>query len=163
MKKIIILASVFSIVYGTSHIDFTNANATLTKPSVWDYSYSAGSTGDMTYRTRQGGTGADTFRARVAFRRTVESTWYNYTHILSEDTFAKSGFNETFPIGLEVIMQFKAANNTWVYDNVFEIYEPALNTTYIGTTSIGDNTNNKVYLQFDNQSNRDYKERDRYR
>jgi hypothetical protein len=156
-KKLLILSAVAVVSYATTNFNFVNSQATLSKPSVWDYSYSAGATGNMSYRSRQGGTGDDLYRARAGFRRTTESGWYNYTHILTEDTFDKNGFNSVFPNGLEVIMQFKAANNTWVYDNIYQTYEPALNTTYIGTTSIGDNTNNKVYLQYDNQTNRDYK------
>ena len=138
MKKLDRYLSIFALVVvaGTPLLNkpVTATEAALTAPASYDYAYKY----DSTY----GGYLAfgDSTDASVHFTRTADGIYYNYT-------YTDNGQNN-WPF--DVTMTFNRSNTAWTVSP----YEP--DDTKIGSTNAVGTATNKVYLKFENQTNKDY-------
>jgi hypothetical protein len=119
--------------------------AALTAPTTYDVNYQYNSsTSRFTLGTTSVGTTLPTFT------RTTDSTYYNYT-----TTFNRTDFTQV-PDGMEITMTFNRSNTSWAsVANLGVVWYS--NDTKIGSNNTVGSIANKVYLQFDNQTNKDYK------
>jgi hypothetical protein len=139
MKKLDRYLSIFALVVvaGTPLLNkpVTATEAALTAPAIYDYAYKY----DATY----GGFLAfgDSTDASVHYTRTVDGVYYNYN-------YSGNGQNN-WPF--DVDMTFNRSNTAWTVSP----YEPS--DTKIGSDATVGTITNKIYLKFDNQTNKDYK------
>jgi hypothetical protein len=132
-NKIITLLSVFTLVGLTHSFTLKDLNAALTAPASYDYSYTYD--GLFSYEL-------NVSPIFVYYTRTSDGIYYNYT--------------STYELidGLEITQTFNRSNTTWVFVSG-EGYIPA--DTKIGSdNTVGTNVSQKVYMKFDNQTNKDY-------
>jgi hypothetical protein len=113
--------------------------AALTSPSTFDYFYahtgSNWAVGDF----------YDEFGNPV-YTRTADSTYFNYTTTVNNSLYSD------IPQGLEITMTFNRSNTSW--SSTTGGYIP--NDTKIGSDATVGTILNKMYLKFDNQTNRQY-------
>jgi hypothetical protein len=146
-KKFSILMGVGLMTY-LSTLGQTNllqTQAALTAPTTYNVNYQYNSsTSRFTLGTTSVGTTLPTFT------RTTDSTYYNYT-----TTFNRTDFTQV-PDGMEITMTFNRSNTSWAsVANLGVVWYS--NDTKIGSNNTVGSIANKVYLQFDNQTNKDYK------
>jgi hypothetical protein len=108
--------------------------ASLTPPATYDYSYTWNATASEQYLNVNG---VDSI---PLYTRTVDGSHYDYI----------STFNVID--GLDVTMDFQRSNSTWQASGTF--YKP--DEARIGSDSTVGTIVNKTYLQFNNQTNKDY-------
>jgi hypothetical protein len=108
--------------------------ASLTPPVSYDYSYTWNATASEQYLNVNG---VDSI---PLYTRTADGGHYDYV----------STFNVIH--GLDVTMDFQRSNTVWQSSGTF--YKP--DDTKIGSDSTVGSISNKVYLNFDNQTNKDY-------
>jgi hypothetical protein len=113
--------------------------AALTSPSTFDYFYahtgSNWAVGDF----------YDEFGNPV-YTRTADSTYFNYTTTVNNSLYSD------IPQGLEITMTFNRSNTSWSSTTGGYIPED----TKIGSNNTVGTVSNKVYLKFDNQTNKNY-------
>ncbi len=108
--------------------------ASMTPPASYDYSYIWDATATEQYLNVNG---VDSI---PLYTRTPDGVYYNYT----------STYNVID--GLNVTQTFNRSNTTWQASGTF--YKPDENR--IGSSGAVGSISNKVYLKFDNQTNKDY-------
>jgi hypothetical protein len=131
-NKIYSLLSVFTLVGLTHSLTLKDLNAALTVPASYDYSYTYD--GLFTYELNV----SPTF---VYYTRTADGIYYNYS--------------STFELinGLEITQTFNRSNTSWTFISGSPGgYTPT--DSKVGSTQSLDG--NRIYLKFDNQTNRDY-------
>jgi hypothetical protein len=135
INQLAILASVFGIVGFTTSSNFTNVSAALSAPSSWDYKYTKESS-FYEYKL------SDTTGAILtpSYTRTADGVYYNY-----QTTF-------TVVSGLQITQTFNRSNTSWVGGG--SSYYPI--DTKIGSNGAVGSINNKMYFEFDNQTNKNY-------
>jgi hypothetical protein len=108
--------------------------ASLTAPTVYDYSYTWNATDSEQYLNVNG---VDSI---PLYTRTADGIYFNYT--------------TTFNVidGLTITQTFNRSNTAWQASGTF--YKP--DEDKIGSDSTVGNIPNKIYLKFDNQTNKDY-------
>lgn len=111
------------------------ALASLTPPATYDYSYTWNATASEQYLNVNG---VDLI---PLYTRTADGAYYNYT----------STFNVID--GLSVTQTFNRSNTTWQASGTS--YKP--DQDKIGSDNTVGGVSNKIYLQFSNQTNKDYK------
>lgn len=127
-------------------LSFTTAHelpvqALLTAPAGWELKYTNESFPG--YKISNG-----TSTTTPLYTRTADSTYYNYT------TTWDNGDSAIIPSGLSITMTFNRSNTTW-YDASSGNYVPS--DTKIGSNNTVGSIFNKVYLNVNNQTNKDYK------
>jgi hypothetical protein len=141
-NKIFTLLAVFTLVGLTHSFTLKDLNAALTPPASYDLNYRYDAVYEETFVLGTSSLGSYT----PIYTRTSDGAYYNYSLTLdNSDT-------SIFPLGLELTMTFNRSNTNWY--SITGGYLPA--DTKIGSnTSVG-SISNKVYLKFDNQTNKDY-------
>jgi hypothetical protein len=152
-KKLPILLGVITLSYISTflHIQPIQTQAALTAPTSYDYSFQYNGF-EYVYTTSGGHTVAPTSVA--LFDRTPDSTYFNYTHTFSNSGSHSNPTNFNFPQGLDITMTFNRSNTSWTDSS------PTFTGYYATENKIGSNNTvgsvRKTYLQFDNQTNKDY-------
>jgi hypothetical protein len=159
VNRIVILMGVVGLVYGTSSNAFYNVNASLTAPTTYNYSFVYNATYDLQElrnfnRTKAGWPG---------FVRTTDGAYYNYEWSSATGHFddGNSGTpsnlpQDILPDGLEVQMLFNRSNTTWFAGTGANTGYYFADDTSIGSNNTVGTISNKVYLKWDNQTNKDY-------
>lgn len=114
---------------------FNNAHAALTAPTTWTFKYTNQDSPGFKLRN------STTVISTPNYLRTADSTYFNYT-----STF-------TITTGLIATQTFNRSNSTW-YDAGSGNYIPS--AAAIGSNNTVGSVANKVYLKFDNQTNKEY-------
>lgn len=140
---------------------FTNANAALTAPSNYDYAYTYGPSG---YQFNNNVNGKNYIGI---YQQTSSFGYFNYDINLagldgqigtSDDEIATNTTNKEnfgWPYGLNVIMRFKRSNTTWTNASpTFPGFYPT--SSNIGSSSVVGTTDEKVYININNQTNKNY-------
>lgn len=148
-----LLVSVGLITYGTSHINFTNANAALSQPTNWQIGY---------YNVSDGGSYRDwllvkngiSYYQDPAYNRTGSSPNYNYESGLGGTGWDHGDFPNVIPNGMTINMTFNSANFGFWSPTGTGLYYP--NASNIGSDNNVGDVLNKFYLEIDNQTNKDY-------
>jgi hypothetical protein len=109
--------------------------ASLTPPVSYDYSYTWNATASEQYLNVNG---VDSI---PLYTRTVDGAYYDYISTINVID------------GLDVTMDFQRSNTTWQVSGTS--YKPDENK--IGSDGTVGSISNKVYLNFDNQTNKEYK------
>jgi hypothetical protein len=150
MKKSIALLSTMLLVGATASGSFVNANALLTAPNeIFDIAFRNDSSfGSWYYYLGDGVTTANNWNWSnpgsnlPTYTRTTDGAYYNYT-------------NTTDFGGLQITQTFNRSNTGWQAYLGGPNYLPYL-TNSIGSNSTVGSIANKIYLKFDNQTNKDY-------
>jgi hypothetical protein len=141
-NKIYILISVFTLVGLTHSFTLKDLNAALTAPSSYDINYRYNSVDDDTF-----GLGTTSWPTYFPlYTRTADSTYFNYT------TTIDNSDTSILPLGLEITMTFNRSNSLWY--SFGGGYLP--DDTKIGSDSTVGTVDKKVYLEFDNQTSKNY-------
>jgi hypothetical protein len=153
-KKLPILLGVITLSYISTlgQIQPIQIQAALTAPASYDYSYQYNSTLGFFNYTSSNGTSPTSI---PLFTRTVDGVYYNYSHTFSNSNSHSNTSNYNLPQGLDITMTFNRSNTSWTDGS------PTYTGYYSTDTKIGSDATvgtviNKVYLQFDNQTNKDY-------
>ena len=133
-KRILALLGVGLISALTSAPTLKDANAALTAPASWTFKYT--NQDFPGYKIRN----STAVISTPAYTRTADGAYYNYTN------------TSTITTGLEVTQTFNRSNTTWYTSG--STYIPS--DTKIGSSNATGLIANKVYLKFDNQTNKDY-------
>jgi hypothetical protein len=157
-NKIYTLLSVFTLVGLTHSLTLKELNASLTAPTT----YAIGFNGTSYLPA----TGSGLQSSVALFERTADGVYYNYYHRFRDTRLnpnhilpAGSGMhsnpeNYHLPTGLDITMQFNRSNTNWTIATPYNGY---YNTdTKIGSTNAVGTILNKTYLEFDNQTNKNY-------
>jgi len=116
--------------------------AALTPPASYDINYQYDALYEETFVL--GSTSIGTYSP--VYTRTVDSTYYNYSTTIDNNDLS------ILPLGLEIAMTFNRSNTNWF--SITGGYLPA--DTKIGSDSTVGTLTNKIRLQFNNQTNKDY-------
>jgi hypothetical protein len=149
-KQILALLGVGTLAYGSANLTFTNTQA-LTAPLTYALGYFQNPvSADWVLTPKTGGTAI----YNPGFARTGTSPNYDYNAGLGGTGWDNGDFPNTIPNGITINMRFNLSNTNWSAGGS-GIYYP------FGGGSIGsDNTvgavSDKVYLEIDNQTNKDY-------
>jgi hypothetical protein len=141
-NKIYTLLSVFTLVGLTYSFTLKDLNAALTAPASFDINYRYNSVDDDTF-----GLGTTSWPTYFPiYTRTADGVYYNYSLTIdNSDT-------SILPLGLEITMTFNRSNSLWY--SFGDGYLP--DNTKIGSDANVGFATNKIYLKFDNQTNKDY-------
>jgi hypothetical protein len=128
------------------------ANAALTKPTSYDYSYEyQSSTSRFEYTTYTG-------QSRSSFTQTADGAFFNYTQT-NRSLWVHpdyDGINNNQFLSVDTI--FTRSNTTWNSYTSFAgaptRYEPT--STNVGSNNTVGNISNRVYLEFQNNTNNDF-------
>jgi hypothetical protein len=134
-NKIYTLLSVFTLVGLTHSLTLKDANALLTAPASWTFKYT--NEDFPGYKIRS----TTSLITTPQYTRTADGAYYNYTN------------TSTITTGLTVIQTFNRSNTTW-YNNAGSYIPSSAN---IGSNNTVGTISNKVYIRFDNNTNKDYK------
>jgi hypothetical protein len=151
MKKLDRYLSIFALVVvaGTPLLNkpVTATEAALSAPASYNLNYQY----DSSNGTFLLGTNAlNTYpNGRITYDRTVDSSYYNYSRLVD------NSLESIVPLGLSITMTFNRSNTSWAGGFAGSRYLPT--DTKIGSNNTVGSIANKVYLQFDNQTNKDYK------
>jgi hypothetical protein len=118
--------------------------AALSSPASYDLNYQYDAVYEETFMLGTTSIGD----RNVIYTRTTDGAYYNYTTTISNDI---PSF-DIVPEGLSITMTYNRSNTNWF--SITEGYLPA--DTKIGSTNGVGTLSNKVYLNFDNQTNVDY-------
>jgi hypothetical protein len=133
-NKIYTLLSVFTLVGLTHSLTLKDLNAALTAPSGWTFKYTNEDFPGFKIRS------TTAVITTPQYTRTADGVYYNYTN------------TSTITTGLTVTQTFNRSNTIWY--NAAGLYVPS--DTKIGSNSSVGSIGNKVYLRFNNQTNKDY-------
>ena len=133
-KRILALIGVAFIAALTSAPTLKDANAALTAPASWTFKYTNQDFPGYKIRNSTG------VISTPAYTRTADGIYYNYTN------------TSTITTGLNVTQTFNRSNTSWYTSG--STYIPS--DTKIGSDNTVGSITNKVYLQFDNQTNKNY-------
>jgi hypothetical protein len=119
--------------------------AALSAPASWDIKYA--SDGFEYGITNPSNNTSNNYLSYPEYTRTADGIYYNYN--------SEIDFNDTsiIPQGLVINHTFNRSNTSWML-GVGSTYQ-AVDTKIGSNTSVG-SISNKVYLKFDNQTNKDY-------
>ena len=134
-KRILALIGVGFIAALTSAPTLKDANAALTAPASWTFKYT--NEDFPGYKIRN----STSVISTPAYTRTADGVYYNYTN------------TSTITTGLEVTQTFNRSNTSWYTSG--STYIPS--DTKIGSDGTVSSVYDKVYLKFDNQTNKDYR------
>jgi hypothetical protein len=118
--------------------------AALTAPASFNlnYRYDGADLDAFTLGTTSYGTSIN-----VGYTRTADGVYYNYTNTSNHSTHPS-----IIPNGLSITSTFNRSNTTWVaLDGLYYAED-----TKIGSNNTVGSVANKVYLEFDNQTSKDY-------
>jgi hypothetical protein len=132
--KLLALFGVGLITALTTSPTLKDLNAALTAPASWTFKYTNQDFPGYKIRSQTA------VVATPAYTRTADGIYYNYTN------------TSTITTGLTVQQTFNRSNTTW-YDNA-GTWIP--NDTKIGSTNGVGTVSDKVYLNFNNQTNKNY-------
>jgi hypothetical protein len=132
--KLLALLGVGLITALTTSPTLKDLNAALTAPASWTFKYT--NQDFPGYKIRS----TTAVISTPAYTRTTDGAYYNYTN------------TSTITTGLTVQHTFNRSNTSW-YDNA-GTWIPS--DTKIGSNSSVGSISNKVYINFDNQTNKDY-------
>jgi hypothetical protein len=132
--KLLALFGVGLITALTTSPTLKDLNAALTAPASWTFKYT--NQDFPGYKIRS----TTAVISTPAYTRTADSTYYNYTN------------TSTITTGLTVQHIFNRSNTSW-YDNA-GTWIP--NDTKIGSNNSVGSISNKIYMEFDNQTNKNY-------
>lgn len=113
-----------------------NTEAALTAPTLWTFKYTNQDAPGFKLRN------STSVISTPTYVRTADLTYWNYT-----STF-------TITSGLTATQTFNRSNTTWAFDAASGNYIPS--AAAIGSDNTVGNIQKKVYLKFDNQTNKDY-------
>jgi|LakMenE18May11ns_1017448.scaffolds.fasta_scaffold9939186_5 hypothetical protein len=153
-KKLSLLMGVGLMTYLSTlgQTNLVQTQAALTKPTSYDYSFEyQSSTSRFEYTTESG-------QSRSSFTRTVDGAYFNYTQT-NRSLWVHPDYdgieNNQY---LSVDTTFNRSNTTWndyvAFSGAPTRYEPT--STNVGSTNSVGTATNKVYLKFENQTNKDY-------
>ena len=146
-KKIYALASLFTLVFLTSAPTIKDTHAALTPPTSYDLSYEyVGISGKFFFRDVNFNS-----QTQLDFERTSSSGYFNYTNY---NQYNVNGYDETGGY-LGMTMTFNRSNTSWTQTSG-SFYHPSFAETKIGSDSTVGTIISKVYLKFNNQTNKDY-------
>ena len=148
--KLLALLGVGFITSFTTAPTLLDANASLTAPASYDFGYVY--SGSVQQYVSSNGTSPTSI---ALFTRTTDGAYYNYSHTFSNLGSHSNTANYDLPVGLDITMTFNRSNTSWTDASpTYTGYYPTENK--IGSnTSVG-SISSKVYLQFDNQTNKNY-------
>jgi hypothetical protein len=145
-NKIYTLLSVFTLVGLTHSLTLKDANALLTAPTTFHYSYRQSNvdtvSGNNWAIKNNGGTAFSTI---PAYTQTYDGQYYDY--VQTSPT--------TIITGLSVSHTFNNSSTSWT-NIVSNVFRPNNSANFIGSDSSSGTTSNKLYIQFNNQTNKDY-------
>jgi hypothetical protein len=139
IKQISILSGVIGLVGATSFSALTPVSAALPAPSEWTYAYRYNASFSTFIVQSLSNYSTPTYT------RTTDGSYSNYTTTINFSTFG-----ELYP-GLEITQTFNRSNTSWTGSTT---YVPV--STTIGSNSSVGSISNKIYLQFNNTTNKDY-------
>jgi hypothetical protein len=151
IKKLTALSGVSLLAFLSTFQPLTNADAALTAPASYDYSFQYNSSIGAFNYTNPTGSGNT---AIPNFLRFDSSGYYNYDHLLSIDGTSNPS-NFSFPDGFDIRMKFNRSNTSWT------LGYPVISGYYPTDTKIGSDSTvgsvNKLDFTFYNQTNKDYR------
>jgi hypothetical protein len=151
IKKISTLAGVGVISILSTFQTFTNAEAALTAPTIYDIAYT--SVSGAFIMTAPGYTINSTY---PLFTRTADSTYFNYTHNFSSGQHTNTS-NFDLPQGLDITMIFNRSNTSWTDASSAGYTGYYATDTKIGSDATVGSVFKKVAIEFSNQTNKDYR------
>jgi hypothetical protein len=152
-NKIFTLLSVFTLVGLTHSLTLKDLNASLTAPADYDYFFrpidNPSPAVDFWRLGDWNGTISPNGSNDLRFTRTPDSIYFNYSLTTNYST------HSFLPDGLEIIMTFNRSNTSWTQVSGTSLYNP---TDYnkIGSDNTVGTLSSKLYLEFDNQTNKNY-------
>lgn len=143
--KILALLGVGTLAYASANLTFTQTDAALTAPTNYHYSYRQSNVDIVSgnnWAIRNNG--GSTLSHVPTYTQTYDGQYYDYVH---------SGYE--IVSGLTVSHTFNNSNTSWsqVSGNT---YRPNNAAAYIGSATGNGTTINKLYVKFNNQTNKDY-------
>jgi hypothetical protein len=141
-NKIFTLLGVFTLVGLTHSLTLKDLNASLSAPASYDINYQYDALYEETFVL--GSTSIGTYSP--LYTRTADGSHYNYSTIIDNTD------SSILPLGLEITMTFNRSNTNWF--SITGGYIPA--DTKIGSSNGVGTILNKTYLEFDNQTNKNY-------
>jgi hypothetical protein len=150
-NKIYTLLSVFTLVALTHSLTLKELNAVLTAPASYDIAY--------TYYAEYGDyylyNPSEDILGQPLYTRTTDGVYYNYSWNSTTGQYftAPTGL----PDGLEITMTFNRSNTSWSnFGGSYSGYYYPNTTGPIGSDNTVGSIINKVYLNFDNQTSKNY-------
>jgi hypothetical protein len=143
--KILTLLSVGFITSLTTAPSLNDVYGALTAPASFDlnYRYDGADLDGFTLGTTSYGTSIN-----VGYTRTADGVYYNYTNTSNHSTHPS-----IIPNGLSITSTFNRSNTTWVaVDGLYYAED-----SKIGSNNTVGTVDNKVYLKFDNNTNKNYR------
>jgi hypothetical protein len=150
IKKISTLVGVGLISILSTFQSFTNVDAALTEPTNYDIAYT--SVGGAFIMTAPGYTINSTY---PLFTRTVDSTYFNYTHNFSSGQHTNTS-NFDLPEGLDITMIFNRSNTSWTDASSAGYTGYYATDTKIGSNNTVGTIGRKVSINLINQTNKNY-------
>jgi hypothetical protein len=148
-KQILILMGIATLTYASASLTFIETSAALTPPTSYDYSFQWKSTDNVFFYNDLN----NNTSSLPLFDRTTDSTYFNYSHTYSNVNSHSNPDTFSFPQGFNITMTFNRSNTTWGYSSTFDKY-------YVLDSKIGSNNTvggiKKMFLQFSNNTNKDY-------
>jgi hypothetical protein len=149
-NKIFTLLGIFTLVGLTHSLTLKDLNAALTKPASYDIQYSYYTAGGGLPNGHRYASSTDTNQIAPRYTRSTDGAYYNYTHTLIGSNTSSGGL---VPLGLDITHTFNRSNTSWSSASPSGYYAT---DTKIGSDGTVGTITNKVYLKFDNQTNKDY-------
>jgi hypothetical protein len=150
IKKISTLAGVGVISILSTFQSFKNVDAALTPPTDYDIGFE--SISSAFYYTSSNGTSPTSI---ALFTRSANGVYFDYTHNFSSGQHSNTtGYD--LPVGLDITMTFNRSNTSWTDSSGAGFTGYYASDTKIGSDGNVGSTSDKMYFQFDNQTNKDY-------
>jgi hypothetical protein len=161
VNKVAILMGVAGLVYGTSSNAFYNVDAALTSPTTWTYGFNYRAASDLFElrnfnRSNYGWPGF----VRLADGAYYDYEWSSVTGHFDDGDSSNDAYDppqDILPDGLEVEMIFNRSNSTWFTGGGNNTGFYFADDTKIGSDNTVGSIDNKVYLNYNNQTNKDYR------
>jgi hypothetical protein len=149
LNKLTILMGVGALAYGSANLALVNTDATLTAPTTYDIHYRPYDNPSPAPDFWELGNQARTsYLHDPSYTRTADGAYFNYTTTLDNSDHV------IIPLGLEITMTFNRSNTNWTATGSGGYYPSDYNK--IGSDNTVGSLANKVYLKFNNQTNKDY-------
>jgi hypothetical protein len=149
-KQILALLGVGTLAYGSATLTFTETQAALTAPTNFNFSYRQSNVDTQNgHNWAIRNNGGSTFSALPVYTQTYDGQYYDYVHSgteLADGTSTNS---------LIVSHTFNNSSTSWSQVSG-SIYRPNNSATAIGSNSSSGSSNNKIYININNQTNKDY-------
>lgn len=138
-----------ALAYGSANLALVNTDATLTAPTTYDIHYRPYDNPSPAPDFWELGNQARTsYLHDPSYTRTADGAYFNYTTTLDNSDHV------IIPLGLEITMTFNRSNTNWTATGSGGYYPSDYNK--IGSDNTVGSLANKVYLKFNNQTNKNY-------